>query len=168
MPSLRILSAFVLFSVTICANAQSFTCSTPATPGYIGLAFLEFRPSAPQSMQPVAITVGRVAYTANSLTSQIQGSVINVTLTGSFIPFDPPPPTQCLRTTVGPLTAGVYTVNAYLLDVFLPSAPPSLIATTSLVVLGTDSAIPTLGMSGLAVLILLVTIATRHATRTRT
>ena len=147
------------------AHAQVSLCSGPAVPGFVGLGFLGLHPPMPDSAQIVAIDVGRIAYNPLSVSTQIQGNVVNVTLTGSFIVIGVPPPIACLSTTVGPLAPGAYTVNAYLTDAAFPTAPPSLFLTTALSVL--PAPIPASSMSTLAMLAALVAFGGLHALRLR-
>jgi hypothetical protein len=150
----------VLLGVTLHATAQSFICSNPATPGFVGFGFLNVTPTMPLTTQPISITVGRIAYTADSVVAQIQGNVINVNLTGQFIALTTPPPIPCLTVLVAPLAAGTYTVNAYIINRGDdPSVPPSLFASAVLTVAAAPREIPALGGFGLSVLIFSLIVA---------
>jgi|SRR5579862_1057323 len=154
-----------LLGVTAHATAQSFICSNPATPGFVGWGFLNVTPTMPLSTQPISITVGRIAYTTDSVAAQIQGNVINVNLTGQFIALTTPPPIPCLTVLVPPLAVGTYTVNAYIINRGEPTVPPSLIASAVITVATAPRQIPALSGFGLSVLIFSLIVAAGCATR---
>ncbi len=107
-------------------------CGSASAPGYGSLVW---SPMSPDSGQPVRITAGRELYTVTSVSALVQGNVINLTQTGQFVGGGTTPPeTGCAVETVGPLPAGQYTVNYFFNDVATPSAPPTLVQSSSLTV----------------------------------
>jgi hypothetical protein len=160
MCGLRPIGAVILLCVSLSAGAQSFLCAAPASPGFVNEGFLDVSPAAPRFGQSVFISAGRIAYVPHSVTSQIEGHVISVVLTGSFIGFLPPP-TQCLKVSFDHLNAGAYTVNAYIQDDAFITDPPSLFATSTFVVSEGAAAIPALSSMSFIVLLLLMSVAAR-------
>jgi hypothetical protein len=151
------------------ALAQLSLCTGPPLPS--GATWIYFNPPAPNSAQPVAITVGLSSYIPVGTPPQVQlqGNVINVTFASNFTGFLPPPAT-CGTAFAGPLAQGVYTVNLYILDLTVAGPVPFLAGTTSLVVGAGPSVpatIPTNSVAGLAVLALLLSLAACHYVRMR-
>ena len=93
------------------ASAVSFVlCHSENLPGYLAID-----PVNPGSSQPITITVGRYSYDPKSVTVEVHGNAIDVTLTANAIDILPPP-AACIVAAVGPLAKGVYSVNLKLLD----------------------------------------------------
>jgi hypothetical protein len=132
---------------------------------------VDFNPPAPNSAHPVAIAVGRNAYVpvGTPLQVQVQGNIINVTLAANVTGFLPPP-VACGTAFAGPLAAGLYTVNLYILDLTGGAPVPFLAGTTSLAVLAgpiVPAAIPTNSVASLAVLASLLSLTAWHYVRRR-
>jgi hypothetical protein len=165
---MRLLRWFLIgmaFIVVPDALAQLTLCTGPPLPS--GATWIYFNPPAPNSAQPVAITVGLYSYNPVGTPPQVQlqGNVISVTFAVNFNGFLPNPVT-CGTAFAGPLAEGVYTVNLY-----IPDAPvPFLAGTTSLVVGAAPAApatIPTNSVAGLAGLASLLSLAAWHYVRRR-
>ena len=126
------LIAVITLSVTGEASAASSITGNcnGAPPTY---AYLEIYPIFATTADVVSIVVGRVAFVLRGQSLQIEGNVINVTQDGYVSGLGVPPPTPCTVLTVGPLSAGAYTVNYYLYDSLNP-APKTLAASTSMTV----------------------------------
>ncbi len=128
--------------VSQCAGGAVFsTATTTFVVGPCGSASetghgsLVWSPASPDSGQPIRITAGRELYTVSSVSALVQGNVINLTQTGQFVGGGTTPPeTGCAVETVGPLPASQYTVNYFFNDVATPSAPPTLVQSSSLTV----------------------------------
>jgi hypothetical protein len=125
----------VTFFVVPDALAQIFPCTGPPLPGPNAF-WIYFNPSAPNSANPFAITVGGGSYipVGTPPQVQVQGNIINVTFAANFTFLSPPPQPTCGGAFAGPRTPGVYTVNLYILDLNLAGPVPFLAGTTSLVV----------------------------------
>ena len=99
-----------MFIVVPDALAQFTLCAGP--PLNNGGTWIYFNPPAPNSAQPVAITVGLNAYDPVGTPPQVQlqGNVINVTFAANSNGFLPTP-VACGTAFAGALAAGLYTVN---------------------------------------------------------
>jgi hypothetical protein len=169
---MRVLRWFLIgmtFIVVPDALAQFTLCAGP--PLNNGGTWIYFNPPAPNSAQPVAITVGLGSYNPVGTPPQVQlqGNVINVTFAANFNGFLPTP-VACGTAFAGPLAQGVYTVNLYILDLTVAGPVPFLAGTTSLVVGAAPAApatIPTNSVAGLAVLASLLSLAACHYFRRR-
>jgi hypothetical protein len=73
--------------------------------------FYGITPEAPTAA-PVNIETARIAFIPSSVSVEVHGHEINLSVAGSYFGFDPPPPLQCVSASVGRLPAGTYTVNA--------------------------------------------------------
>lgn len=106
------------------ASAATFAaCDAWSLSGY-----LSFEPGSPLAGQPITVTAGRIAFIPQSAAISVQGNVIDVTLTGGFIDYIPPPPV-CISVVIGALPAGSYTVNLRAFDPAL--VPPGAVFLTS-------------------------------------
>ena len=95
--------------------------------------YLAVEPAVPDSTQPIKITVGKYSYDPQSVSVQVKGDTIDVTLIAGYIGFLPPPPT-CLTTVVGPLASGNYTVRLSLFDPGAPHNGTTFLTSTALAV----------------------------------
>src|SRR6266496_1665705 len=148
------------------ASAPAFAlgplCPVPGNPGYdSAYNYLDISPRTPNSSQIVTINMLGHVFAPLSIAAQVQGNVINVTLTGIYFTIGVPPPIPCWSTNVGPLPPGSYTVNAYLQQQIANAPPPSLMATAPLQVAQVEvaSAIPATSPGMLGLLAALVAIS---------
>ncbi|HET6545187.1 MAG TPA: hypothetical protein VFG55_00400 [Rhodanobacteraceae bacterium] len=113
------------------AFADPVPCPDTGNPGYIGddgLTFLDIDPAAPDATQVMTFTVGQTAFDPTTLSAQIDGSTVNVLLSGTPNPITAAPQATCLSTAIGPFASGSYTVRV----IVLPSdATPPYVAATS-------------------------------------
>src|ERR1700688_497960 len=100
--SLRFLAGIVTFVV---ASTAFSTVQVPCNYDFSTGTSLTIAPSNPNSDQTVDIVAGYSELTPVVVAAQIQGSVINVTLTGAEY-FSGLPLPGCISTTVGPLAPG--------------------------------------------------------------
>lgn len=154
--------------LALSAHAQTPPCSAPAYPGFVGSGFLGISPAAPGVDQPVLISAGRHGFQPTGLTVEVQGSTITATLSGFFLIIGLPPPNYaCASSAIGPLAAGAYTVEAYVVDSSLPGEPAALIASAPLVVGATATSIPSAAPRWLLALGLMTLLAAAAALRRR-
>ena len=155
----RWLAVILLSTLSSTAMAQGGTIAPcpPTIPIFPPPALL-ISPSAPLSGQPITITAIGSYGTGKSVTAQVVGSTIAVTLAIEYQGFGVPPPQPpvCGFVTVGPLTPGMYIVDYY---TSWNGTPPMLQASTNLVVALDPSAIPTISDAGIAALALLLSVA---------
>ena len=148
------------------AGAATTPCLASGTPHDAEGNYIGINPALPDSTQPVAIKVGRESYNLISVAAVVQGNTINVTLTASYIGFTIPPPAGCETVVVGPLAAGSYTVNLFILDPGLPTPTPILATSIPLTVVAAaagSAPIPTNTFIGLVLItLLLAAIAWRY------
>lgn len=155
--ALAALVLVIALAFTPSARAQAVVCSEPAYPGFVGSGFLGISPASPGVDQPVAIAAGVQGFMPTGITAQLQGNTIIATLSGNYLIIGLPPPWfGCLTTAIGALAAGVYTVEAYVVDTSLPGVPPALFASAPLVVGATPQSIPSVSMPVLVALLLMV------------
>jgi hypothetical protein len=124
-----------------------------------GQSRLAFAPVSPDSSQLITFTVGVPNYlflSQQAAVATLQGNTINVTLTAVRNIIGLPPPLQCATAVIGPLPAGSYPVNFFLVSTD-PPAPAVLVATSMVIVAPQQAApVPTLSecvLGALAVLL---------------
>ena len=120
-----IFAVLAVVALTLANSAAAQFCDGGPPPNF---AYLDYVPKSPNSTQAITITVGRTAFVLHGDTSEVKGNTINVTQIGFIGAIGIPPPTMCSVVTVGPLPAGSYTVNYYLLGDVGPAAGPLLVA----------------------------------------
>ncbi len=132
---MRSLVAVFLFAVALPCGAFT-ACGVNGVPLVVlgGSPFMGFAPPEPSASQAVAITVGMINYSPWGAAAVVQGNAINVTLNASYLGFATPPALSCSTATVGPLPAGNYVVNLFLVDPGYPARAPSQVATGALAV----------------------------------
>jgi hypothetical protein len=150
---MRLLLIAAAFIIMPHATAQISLCSGTQLPGGI---YINFTPPTPNSMETVAIAVGRIAYDPHAISAQVHANSIDVTLTATLNPTGVPPPVACDTVTVGPLAAGSYTVAFFVIDPNVVNPVPFLAGTTTLVVASAFSPIPTTSSIALLALTLLM------------
>jgi hypothetical protein len=99
----------------------------------------------------VTITVGLSGYdpiATGAAVATLQGTSIDVTLTGLNVNFNPPPPRRCATTSIGPLAVGRYYVRLFLVDGGT-NRSRGLIAASFLTVTPDPSAVPTISHAGI-------------------
>jgi hypothetical protein len=147
------------------AVAQIADCDASMQPGFVAsedthlLYFYGVAPTAPDSATPIHVDTGRIAFFTQSIATQVRGHEIDLVVTGRYNDIGVPPPLQCISTTIGPLPAGSYTVNATFEDPDFPggdSAPPVTITVVGGGIAPAPIATPTLSTVMMAVLIGLV------------
>src|SRR5262249_37333205 len=117
-----------VFGFSTACLAQPFLCDQEG----VNPTLIKFVPPAPNASQVIAITVGDLYYAPISAVAALQGNSIDVTLTARRWVVGLPPPLECATAYIGPLTAGSYHVNLFVLDLNAqqPASVPN--ATTTL------------------------------------
>jgi hypothetical protein len=127
-----------------------------------------FSPIAPNSSQPIAITIGLLLWIPVDAISPQQGAVvavhgnsIDITLSVLKIIAGPPsPPVLCNTVYIGALPRGTYSVNFLIVARDADPQIPNLVATTTLQVTGAPEFVPTISPASVAALsMLLVSVA---------
>jgi hypothetical protein len=123
-------------------------------------------PSTPNSAQAVTVIVGMSTSPAQSPISVVatwQEGAILVTVTGSFNPSSSPPPIVCASTSIGPLPAGNYQVTLLVINTLFHTTSSGVLGT--LTVTPNLSNVPGLSVAGVALLALLLSLASSFAFR---
>jgi hypothetical protein len=166
---MRLFLLFVALSLlaTRCAAQPVFACGVNGSPLTVlgGVPFMGFTPPAPNSSQAVTITVGMSNFNPMGAVAVVQGNVINVTFTASFLGFATLPALSCSTGNVGPLSAGSYIVNLFVVDPGVPNPTAIQTAIGTLAVGAALTPIPTLSNVALATLTLLLSLAEWHYVR---
>jgi hypothetical protein len=156
---------FALITVALCcitsAGASTVSCNSQNVAEYIAIA-----PASPSSAQQITLTVGIFSYDPQSVSIQLQGNTIGVTLTAAFIGFLPPPPT-CIASVIGPLAPGIYTVNLSLFDSNSPQLGTVFLTSTTFAVSGGASSIPTMHWVPLVSMCVILALSAARALRRR-
>ncbi len=157
-----LLSLVLLALATPClAQTTYFACGVNGIPLIVlgGAPFMGFTPPEPNASQAVTITVGMVDYNPMSAVAVVQGNAITVTFRASYLGFTTPPALSCSTATVGPLPAGNYQVDLFLVDPGIPNQTPIRTAIGTLAVVSTPAPIPATSGAALVLLALLLSIA---------
>jgi len=100
------------------AFASPADCNASMQPGFVSaqdnilLYFYGVTSDAPTGATPIRIDAGRIAFIPSSISAEVHGHEIDLSVAGSYFGIGTPPPVQCISASIGALPAGTYTVNA--------------------------------------------------------
>jgi hypothetical protein len=126
---------YVLVAIAALFAPRAFAwpadCDTSMQPGFVLSPyrhlsyFYGVTPEPPTSGAPIHIDTARIAFIPSSVSVEVHGHEIDLSVAGDYFGFDPPPPLQCISASIGTLPPGTYAVNAAFHGALVDdSAPP--------------------------------------------
>src|SRR5687768_11405681 len=112
-----LLAVLTICTAMLCelsAAQSSFNCNNDPPIAPLSQVVLTFAPAMPTTSDIVAIVVGVGEYDRpQPAVVTVQGSSLNITLSGHWLGGIVPPPRSCVATSVGPLRPGTYQANVF-------------------------------------------------------
>ncbi len=138
LPLLGLLLAGAVLSGPL--EAEPIFCDVPGNVALTALdhggPLVSVAPTPPTSTRPLTFSAGTVSFEPSSASAVEHDGTIDITLSGRWLMWTTPPQPTCSLASLGPLAAGTYTVDLYVVDVERPDTGAVRVATGSLVVQG--------------------------------